>query len=127
MLFRFLCVGVLATVVIVLLRPTYPEVAMLTGVATGVVLLLMVADSLFDVVHAFYEIAQATQIDSDLFASVLKIIGVGYLTEFAANVCTDAGSKSVGDKILLGGKVTILVLALPIVKALINIVTEVLP
>ena len=117
----------LATVVIVLLRPTYPEVAMLTGVATGVVLLLMVADSLFDVVHAFYEIAQATQIDSDLFASVLKIIGVGYLTEFAANVCTDAGSKSVGDKILLGGKVTILVLALPVVKALINIVTEVLP
>ena len=119
--------GVISTVIILLLKDTRPEMAMLVGVASGILMLLLVFDSLFDVIDAFYHIAEKTQIDMGLFSSVLKIIGVGYLTEFSANICADAGSKSVGDKIMLGGKVVIIVLALPIINSLVEIITGILP
>ncbi len=127
MIFKLVALGVISTVLILLLKDTRPEMALLTGVASGILMLLVVFDRLFDVIDAFYRIAEKTQIDMGLFSSVLKIIGVGYLTEFSANVCADAGSKSVGDKIMLGGKVVIIVLALPIINSLVEIITGILP
>ena len=32
----------------------------------------------------------------------LKIIGVGYLVEFSAGVCSDTGNSSIADKVILG-------------------------
>jgi stage III sporulation protein AD len=64
-----------------------------------------------------------TGIRSDIFAALLKIIGIGYLTEFAAGICSDAGNNSMAEKVLLAGKVIILALALPIVGNLIEIVS----
>jgi stage III sporulation protein AD len=82
---------------------------------------------LASVTQIFDILVLKTGIDKDLFSSILKIIGIGYITEFSANICVDSGSSSIGDKILLAGKVVILVLSLPIITSLINIIVEIMP
>jgi stage III sporulation protein AD len=65
-----------------------------------------------------------TGVSNSLFVPVLKIIGIGYLCEFGANLCVDGGCSSIADKILFCGKITILIIALPIINSVIDVVLE---
>lgn len=120
-------VAVISTVTVTLLRETRPSLALVLGIASGLVILIMILDSLFEVVYTFYGLAESVSLDGDIFKSVLKIIGVGYVAEFTSSVCADSGNKSIADKVMLAGKVTIMLLSLPIIKALIGVVSEMLP
>lgn len=124
---KIIAVGIMATVFIVLLRPSKPEIATVLAVGAGIIITLAVLDELFEIVYTFYDIAETTGIERGIFSSILKIIGIGYLTEFANGICVDSGAKSIGDKLQFAGKVVILLLALPILKSLINIIAEILP
>lgn len=126
-LLKIVAIALIAVVAIVVLRPVRPELAMLLSVGTTVLIILMVADELFDVVYSFYSIAEATNIDKSIFNNILKIIGVGYLAEFGNGICEDSDCKSIGSKIIFTGKIAIMVLALPIIKTLVNIIMEILP
>lgn len=123
---EIIALGIVATITVVLLKESKPEIAALVGVGAGVIIIIMVLDSLFEIIYAFYDIADQTGIDKGIFSSVLKIIGIGYISEFSSNICADAGAKSIGDKISFAAKVIIMVLALPIMQALIKIITEII-
>lgn len=120
-------VGVVAAVAIVILKDIRPDIAILIGIVAGVLIFLSVVNMLMEIVSTFTGIIQKTGVSGEAVSAVLKIIGVGYLTEFAAGLCEDTGSKSLGDKVVFGGKVVILFLALPIVRALFSIVLGLLP
>lgn len=126
-LLKIIAIALIAVIAIVVLKPLRPELAMVLGVGTTILIILMVADELFEVVYSFYSIAEATNINKSIFSNILKIIGVGYLAEFGNGICEDSDCKSIGNKIILAGKVTIMVLALPIIKTLVNIIVEILP
>ena len=102
-------------------------VAFVLAVGAGIIITLSVLDELFEIVYTFYDIADSTGIERGIFSSILKIIGIGYLTEFANGICVDSGAKSIGDKLQFAGKVVILLLALPILENLIEIIAEILP
>ena len=102
-------------------------VVLVLAVGAGIIITLSVLDELFEIVYTFYDIADSTGIERGIFSSILKIIGIGYLTEFANGICVDSGAKSIGDKLQFAGKVVILLLALPILENLIEIIAEILP
>lgn len=119
--------GIISTVIVILLKESKPELSMLLGVGTGILILVLLLDGLFDIIYTFYDLAALTGLDKGIFASILKIIGVGYITEFSSNICADAGNKSVGDKISFAGKIIIMLLALPIITGLVNVIAQILP
>ncbi|MDD4291238.1 MAG: SpoIIIAC/SpoIIIAD family protein [Clostridia bacterium] len=123
---QILGLGLIVTMAIVLLKQSRPELAVLIGIAGGVAIIILVMDELFTVVYAFYELAEQTGLSDGIFKSVLKIIGIGYLAEFSANICLDAGSKSVGEKILFAAKVIIMISALPILQSLVDVIASLL-
>ena len=55
---------------------------------------------------------------------MLKIIGLGYLIEFSANVCRDSGNNSIADKVVLAGKIMIFVISMPIISNLFEMILE---
>ena len=119
---KIIGVAILTVFAVLVLKPTRPEIAVLVGVVGGAVILFMFVDGLSLVVANIMAIVNRTGISTAVFTTLLKIIGIGYLTEFAATVCNDAGNQSMAQKVLLAGKVVILVLALPIINNLIEIV-----
>ena len=126
-LFKIIGIGIITTVAVLTLKQIKTEYAVIVGLAGSVLMLILIINQLTYVISYFTDIVAKTNLDAGLFGAVLKIVGVGYLTEFAANICTDAGSAGVADKILLGGKVVILYLALPIITSLLNIIIGILP
>ena len=126
-LVKIIGIALVTTFAVMVLRPKKPELAAIVSIAGGVIVLLMAVDAFGSVIASFTSIVNRTGINSEVFSALLKIIGIGYLTDFAAGICTDAGNNSMAQKVSLAGKVIILVLALPIIDNLIQIVVGILP
>lgn len=126
-IFKIIGVGLLTCVISIIIKQIKPEFNIIILLCGGIIILFMVLDQLRAVFDYFLTIFSKTNIDYSLFVSVLKVLGVGYLTEFANSICVDSGSASIGEKILIAGKIIIFCLALPIVTNLIDLIIEMLP
>ena len=125
-LFKILGIGLITCIAGLIVRQVKPDVASIIMIAGGVVILLMVVDYVAQIFDVFKVVMDKTGLSSSLFSIVLKIVGVGYLTEFAANICADTGSNSLAEKILFAGKIIILFMSLPIVTNIVEIVVGLL-
>ena len=54
------------------------------------------------------------------FKLLIKIIGITYLAEFSADLCKDAGANTLASQIEMFGKLSILVLCMPIITSLLE-------
>ena len=119
---KIIGVAFITAIAAVLLKATKPEISFAVTVTGIIVILMFIVDSLQNTLEIFSTIAQMTGVENGLVKVLLKIVGVGYLTEFGAGVLTDFGSTAVADKVLLGGKIAIILLSLPIVEGLLQMV-----
>ena len=65
-------------------------------------------------------------VSSQMTATLLKITGIGILTEIAAMICCDSGSASLGKSLQFLGSGVILWLSLPLFQALIDLLRRIL-
>lgn len=126
-LVKIIGIALIASIAILVVKQIKPEIAVVITIATSLIILLMLVEMLSTVTQIFDVIVTKTGIDKELFSSILKIIGIGYITEFAANICIDSGNNTIADKILLSGKIVILVLAMPIITSLLDIIVGIMP
>lgn len=59
--------------------------------------------------------------------TILKIIGIAYIAEFAAQITKDAGQGAIASKIEMAGKILILAMAVPILTVLIETIIQLIP
>lgn len=62
-----------------------------------------------------------------LYAEILlKIVGISFLSQVVSNLCCDAGEVSLGKSSILLGKMSVLILCIPIIKDAVEAVKSVL-
>jgi len=123
-IFKIIGVAFTTSLASVLLRATKPELSFAVTVTGVIVILLFLIDSLKSTLAVFATIAKVTGIENGILKILLKIVGVGYITEFGAGILNDFGSNAVADKVILGGKITIVMLSLPIIEGLLTMVSN---
>lgn len=126
-IFKIIGLALVVVVAVMVVKQTKPEIALLVGVAGSILIFFYIIDLLEQAFGVFSYVLDVTGLNSELFIVLLKIIGVGYLTEFSANLCTDSGNSAIASKIMLAGKLVIFVLAIPIIKSLIDIIVSIMP
>ena len=119
---KIIGVAFITTIAAVLLKSTKPELSFAVTVTGVIVILLFIVDALENTLTVFAAIAEITGVENGLLKILLKIVGVGYITEFGAGILNDFGSNAVADKVALGGKITIVLLSLPIIESLLKLV-----
>lgn len=112
--------GLVAAVLIVLLRREKPEIALLISIAAGVVIFLFVLGKVGAVINVLKDLAVRANVNLMYLAAILKIVGIAYIADFGAQICRDAGEGALASKIELAAKVLILVLAVPIIMAVLE-------
>ncbi len=117
-IFRIIGVGMVGLFATVILKEVKPELAVVASVVTGIALLIFVIEPFSSAIGVFRSIADQANLDASLVGGVVKIIGVGYLTEFSASLCEDYGVSSVGKKMQFAGKILILTLSLPMITSI---------
>ena len=119
---KIVAVALITVFANMLIKQTKPEIAILISIVGSIVIITIVITSLKTVFTYFYNIFKTTGVDIELLTPLFKIIAIGYIAEFGANICVDSGASSVADKILFAAKIIILIIALPIVTTVIDMV-----
>ena len=105
-----------------LIKSVKPELAFAVTTAGTLVILLQIFGKMTEITAIFSKIASITGTNNGLLKLILKMVGIGYLTELSAGILTDFGSPSTADKVVLGGKLTIILLSFPVIEGLLLII-----
>lgn len=112
-------ISLICLILSIILKQKSPEFAMLVSVAGGLTIVLICYDYLLELISYYSSLAINVGIDNDIIKIALKIIAVGFLTEFVSGLATDFGNSAIASKVVFGGKVVICVITLPVVKDLV--------
>lgn len=95
-IFKIVGVGILGVITAGFIKSAKSEFSVFVVLATGLVILIMIAKGMSEVLVKFSEIVAKTGIPSALYGAILKIVGVGYLTEFSAGFAKITGRGASG-------------------------------
>ncbi len=120
-------IALVVTVLAVLLREVRPEFALLLALGFGVLIFILVLSKMGTMINLFRELTHKAEVDELYLVTLLKILGIAYIAEFGAQICRDAGEGTIASKVEMAGKILILLLALPIFTAVLQVVMRLLP
>lgn len=127
-IFQLVGLGLTATFIIVVVRQAQSkEIALLISLVAGALMFLLLVDRIAAVVQVLSDLSDRAGINRFYLTTVLKIIGIAYVGEFGAQVCRDAGENAIASKVELATKVLIMVLAIPIIVAILESIVKLLP
>lgn len=119
--------GVVSALLALTLRQSRPEMALVLSLVAGLVLFSAAVGKLGDVIDAMAGLAERAELSDSIFSLLLRIIGVASLCELGAQFCRDAGEGGIAAKIEMGGKLMVLVMAMPVAMALVELVLGIMP
>lgn len=119
--------ALVTTVLLLILRQEKPVMAVLLSIVFSVIIFVFMMGKITAILDVMKELVNRAGINYFFLATVLKILGVAYLGEFASAICSDAGEQAVARKVEFASKIIIAVLALPIIVAIIESLMELLP
>lgn len=123
---RVAAVGVAASVLGAVLRKSVPELALLLGLSAGVWMLWAAAGGLGAAAALMAELAELAGLSEELMEPVLKTVLLSILTHVTAEVCRAAGEAGVAAFVETAGTVLALAAALPLVRAVTVLLTQLL-
>lgn len=114
--------GVLLALV---LKKERPEYGILLSMVVCVCIFFRVLGSLTILLASVSRLRELASMDAGYLRTVIKMIGITYVAEFAVNLCKDAGYAAIAAQIELFSKISILLLALPVIEAFLQLIATV--
>lgn len=113
-------IGVVAAILAAWIKTIKAEYALWITLAAGLFLGFSAILKLEMIVSELYFLQEYFSAYGSYFKLLIKIVGITYLAEFAAALCKDAGANTLASQIELFGKLSILVLCMPIMTSLLE-------
>lgn len=126
-IFQIVAFALVAVVLSVIIRKDRPEIAIQISIVVGIAIFLLLIFKISAVLSLLREIASKINIDSVYLIPILKIAGIAYITTFGAEVCRDAGEGAIASKVEFAGKILIMVLAVPVLMAVLETMLTIMP
>lgn len=119
--------GFVVMLLILVIRQQRPELAVQLSLTLAAIIFLLVLNKISVVLSLFRDLAEKANISQMYLSTILKIIGIAYITEFGAQVCRDANEGAVASKIEFAGKVLVMVMAIPIIALVLDTIVKLIP
>lgn len=100
------------------------EYSMYIKLAAGAAVLSIVIfyiSPVTETIHLIYEKAGA---DKEYLTIMFKAMGICYITQFTSDICKDCGENTLAVQAELAGKLSLMILALPLFDSLTDIVSN---
>ncbi|MFY9285999.1 MAG: stage III sporulation protein AD [Tissierellaceae bacterium] len=125
--FQIVGFGLIATILVVILRSVRSDFAIYISILAGVIIFSMIIQHLSYIIDTIRDLSRRANLEITYFSTILKIIGTAYIVEFGAQLSRDAGENSIAMKIELAGKIIIMTLAIPILLSLMDLIVKIMP
>lgn len=123
---KIVVLAVCGVLLALMLKQTKPEYSIFLSMTVCILIFLYLLSRLQAVMGYLQQLEAMVNIDSTYMDTILKMLGITYITQFASDICKDAGYSAVASQIELFARVSILFLSFPVLTALVETIGEVL-
>lgn len=115
-----------ALFLVLLLKSKREDLAIQISMIAGILIFLYMAQKLTEIKNMLQLFAAKANIDIIYFNIVFKILGIAYISSFCSEICRDAGESNIASKVEFCGKILILLLAVPILMAVLQSILKIM-
>ena len=120
-IFAFIGSALVMCVMIITVEQLKPELSLLLAIACGIVMTVFLLGFVSPVIDEISLIASSGGIDSDMIAVVIKSFGICVAVQTASDLCRDSGQTAIAGKLELGGRLALLIVAMPLFRRLLDL------
>ena len=106
---------------IVLLRKSVPEVALLLTIAVLAVVMVQCLSAAAPVLERLRALFARAGIETAYISVLLRTLAAALVTRLCADVCKDGGSQAMASAVETAGAFTVLLIALPLLEAVVEL------
>ena len=106
------------------LKSVKSEMTMLVAAGVSVFILFYILSGLSVIVEQLKMLQGDIGISGKYIGILVKMIGISYMTQLAADICRDNGQTAVAGQLEVFCKITIAALGMPVVLTLFEVVTK---
>ena len=110
--------GVVGVIFALQIKPLKAEISILICIAVSLCIFFAMVGRLEGLIGTIRKMMELVELQSSYLGMVLKMLGITYVSEFSSAICKDAGYQTIANQIEILGKLTILVMSLPIILTL---------
>lgn len=116
----------IAAVMVLAVGKQEKDLALMLTMAVCVMAVLAAFSFLEPVISFLYRLEELGDLQSGVLAALLKIVGIGLVTEIVEMICQDSGNASLARGMQLLGSAVILFLSLPILETFLDLIQRIL-
>lgn len=124
--FKIICGVIIGVLLAIKLKSLNSPLWIYLSLSLSLFVVFYITDRLTFVMDFLDSIMGQIGLESGYFEILIKIIGISYLCEFTSNICRESGFVAVASQIEIGGKLTMMVMSMPILMAIVETITSVL-
>ena len=123
-LIKAAAVAAAGSVIALMLRRTAPELGLALGAAVTLLAAFLAAQGIGELGALVNELREKTGLSPAVTAPVLRCVGIGITARLASDLCRDAGQSAAASAVELCGAACALGAALPLIRSLLTLITE---
>ena len=112
--------GITAVALAVQLKPLRQEYSVYLILAAGLVIGFLSISRLELILDTVRAIGSQIRVKNIYLGTLLKMVGITYIAEFASGICRDAGFSALGTQVEMFVKLSILAVSAPVLQALLE-------
>ncbi len=117
---RIAALGIVGALLGILLKGQKKEYELFVTLGVSLCIFYFIISKLELVLTVINRMQEYVELDTGYIAILMKMIGITYVSEFSANLCRDAGYQAVAGQIEMFGKLSILVISMPVLLVLLE-------
>ena len=126
-IFKVIAFSIITVMLITVLKSVKKEdFALIITIIASIILFTFVLLKLESITTLLNDLITKSGINKDYLVLLLKVTGISYIIELTTNICKDAGNTSIASKVEMLGKVSIVVLTIPILTTVISTILDIL-
>lgn len=115
---------VVGALLALVLKKGTPELALLLTLGAAVAVLLSLAGAVEELMSFLEELAERSGVGGELFVPLYKTVGIALVVKVGGSLCRDAGESALGSVVETAGAVCALLAALPLLRAVLSLLLE---
>ena len=104
----------------------HKEISTMLTLAVCVMVFTICVHFLQPIIEFIHKLEVLGNLDETLLSVILKVVGIGLLTEISVAICKDSGNESMGKSLGILSSVTVIWLSIPVFERLITLLDKIL-
>ena len=119
---RVALLGIAGVLLALQLKSLKSEYSIYLCLGVSALIFWYMTEQLGSILEGLEMIQDTLPLNAGYIRTLIKIVGITYIAEFASDLCKDAGYQAVAGQIQMFGKLSVLAVGIPILTALLDTV-----